>query len=408
MILPYWQNNRIQLYNSDCRHMTEVPDNSGHCIVTSPPYWGLRRYSGLPDKIGGNNGSSWKGQFGLEPTIELYIQHTFEILAECKRVLRKDGVCFWNIGDSYTGGGNNRSNHSLISQKQASNAGAIRQCADHQKNIRLSGLKPKDLCLIPFRAAIAAQEQGWWVRSVIIWLKNNPMPESVRDRPTESHEYILMLTKSAKYYWDQEAVREKTGNESTWEEYANGDGHHSPSGTLEEGKSAGFGSKHDSFTHPNGRNLRSVWSFPTQPYKEAHFATYPEELPKRCIKAATSEYGVCSKCGAPWERIVEKGLTIHDGHTEGGKEDNSKRLSIMRQAARERGAEYRNEQKTLGWHPTCKCDAERVPATVLDPFAGSGTTLYVATKLGRRAVGYELSEPYYKLIIDRCRPEVFL
>lgn len=374
----FYQDNHITLYNKDCRSMSELPDDSIQCVVTSPPYWGLRKYAGEQDLIWGgdnhhehewtdiaprrdrfgrdvkdinskeytNKGSyvdipstntcslcgAWRGAYGLEPTPELYVQHTIEILREIRRVLRKDGVVFWNIGDSYNSAASNQQgrgvNGSDVGEREAySNLG-------RRKLPRHEILKPKDLCLIPFRVAIAAQEDGWWVRSVIIWSKNNPMPESVKDRPTESHEYILMLTKSSRYYWDQEAVRVKTGNEMSWEEYNSRLGH-SFGGTIE----TRFGTdKHDGgHSHPNGRNLRSVWEFPTQPYLKAHFATFPEELPERCIKAASKEGDI-----------------------------------------------------------------------ILDPFAGSGTTLWVAKKLNRKAVGYEISKEYCDLVMERNRQQVIL
>ena len=177
---------------------------------------------------------AWRGAFGLEPTIEMYVAHTVEILRECRRVLRPDGVLFWNIGDSYAsrleGGQTNvRWQHKV--QEGMSNR-------DHEKSLdrstrleRTGGLKPKDLCLIPARVALAAQADGWWVRSLIIWAKPNPMPESVTDRPTNAYEHILMLTKSARYFFDAHAVRELSVTGDTRKPYApgqvdvRGDGH---------------------------------------------------------------------------------------------------------------------------------------------------------------------------------------
>ncbi len=228
-----------------------LADESVQCVVTSPPYWGLRKYAGEQELVwggredcehgwggeipgdprggsgpaakecyGGQDGESnyarqvgrgneclvcgaWRGAYGLEPTVNLYVQHTVEILREIRRVLRADGVVFWNIGDSYAASNRGSGGHS---PKQDSNRGSWTP-GNHRNEIS-DGLKPKDLCLIPFRVALAAQADGWWVRSDIIWAKPNPMPESVTDRPTRSHEYILMLTKSARYYFDSFAVRE--------------------------------------------------------------------------------------------------------------------------------------------------------------------------------------------------------
>jgi DNA modification methylase len=469
-----YQDLHIKLYNHDCRSMSEISDNSIQCVVTSPPYWGLRKYSGNQDLIwGGNNHhehewgeqqlihrydkklsndyggwdrpsrneaartadnhsyclkcNAWRGAFGLEPTPELYIQHSIEILREIKRVLRKDGTVFWNIGDSYSGGnGNsnryNRGPNSIMPQ----NTNKLFNEVSITSNKNHPVIKPKDLCLIPFRVAIAVQEDGWWVRSVIIWSKNNPMPESVKDRPTESHEYILLLTKSAKYYWDQEAVRETyTEPLNRWGGNDVRNSSHKYIDTFENGEdNGGIGAigktsmlRSGALTRPDpaGRNLRSVWTFPTQGYPEAHFATFPEELPERCIKAGTPEYGCCDKCGTPYERIIESGFTKHDGQTNSKSDPRDKlngatgRLALLRQAARENGGEYINETKTLGWQQSCKCkDSKPVPSTVLDPFAGSGTTLWVAKKLNRKANGYELSSKYCQLIIDRNKQQVII
>ncbi|MBA7707094.1 hypothetical protein ES703_115959 [subsurface metagenome] len=432
--------------------MSELPDESVQCVVTSPPYWGLRKYSGVPDLIWGGDENcehewvektyllsdkwcyaekniqhkgkmteeqfisaaqakrpmasicslcgAWKGSYGLEPNPELYISHSIEILREIRRVLRKDGVVFWNIGDSYWGGGQHHGDKNIGKQTTGQSYGPIDKTHNH------NSLKPKDLCLIPFRIAIAAQEDGWWVRSVIIWSKPNPMPESVKDRPTESHEYILMLTKSAKYYWDQEAVREPYSPTERW------------GGEMYKGSKIEYPNKEDAglarerSCYPNiGRNIRTVWQFPTKPGPSGavrNFAVFPEKLPEICIEAATPEVGCCSKCGAPWSRVIKKGFTNHNGATRTAYPEGSsaKRLALLRQAARQRGAEYQNIKETLGWHPTCKCNADKIPSLVLDPFLGSGTTLWVAKRLGRRGVGYELSEDYCALALERNRQMV--
>ncbi len=471
----FYKDNHNTIYCLDFRR-NDLPDECVQCVVTSPPYWGLRKYSGEQELIWGDNNcehqwistptqeaysgkrrfihghngegaraitrkdnpeaweqlkqgdfcslcGAWKGAYGLEPTPEMYIEHTIEILREIRRVLRKDGVVFWNIGDAYFGGGfgispGGTEDFAQRYPKQASNLGT----AEHEDRKLLGSLKkrhpvlkPKDLCLIPFRVAIAAQEDGWWVRSVIIWSKPNPMPESVTDRPTESHEYILMLTKSAKYYWDADAVREPYLMNRWGGKYkTNEDVKVSPGEERAGGQGSLNRMNDDCYPH-SGRNIRSVWEFPTQPYPEAHFAVFPEKLPELCIKAATPEVGCCSKCGAPWGRIIEKGLTAHDGTTHGKSDPNDKsnkgaygRLAQLRQAARERGGEYVNTQKTIGWQPTCKCKSPRVPSTVLDPLAGAGTTLWEAKKLNRYAVGYEISGEYCHLGADRCRQQVLL
>jgi len=257
-------------------------------------------------------------------------------------------------------------------------------------------------------------EPGWWVRSVIIWSKPNPMPESVTDRPTESHEYILMLTKSARYYWDQEAVREKYteplnrwgGNDvrntsHKWVEAYEQGGDNAGIGPVGKTSMLRAGAK----TRPDeaGRNIRSVWEFPTQPFPEAHFAVFPEKLPQICIKAATPEVGCCSKCGKPWERILERVSRGKSYAT--GKSSNKRDNGLATAFSGYDDGSSAPEFKTLGWQPTCKCNADKVPSVVLDPFAGAGTSLWIAKKLNRMAIGFELSGEYCELIVDRIRQQ---
>ena len=455
-IMKYYQDNHATIYNGDCRSMTELPDESVQCVVTSPPYWGLRKYSGEQELIWGDKEcehrwgiadtkemnyvqgnpefarphreqknftattntcslcGAWKGAYGLEPTPEMYIQHTVEIMREIRRVLRKDGVVFWNIGDSYWGGKGqsgqgspeyqsmrqdvslNKPYHQIAGDKQT-------RPSDGSHNI----LKPKDLCLIPFRVAIALQEDKWWVRSDIIWSKPNPMPESVTDRPTNSHEYIFLLTKSSKYYWDADAVREpqsptthsKGNNPRTTDRFAD--------------KSQGSHKDWHEYTPETdmgGRNIRSVWEFPTQPYPEAHFAVFPEKLPEICIKAGTPEEGCCSKCGKPWVRMTERVDKGWDGSKYGenavAASGGAKSGGTAQSTLGSSHGQLVGSQQTLGWQPTCKCNADKVPSLVLDPFSGSGTVLWVAKKLNRRVVGYELSKEYCELALDRNRQGV--
>lgn len=434
------------IYHGDSRDMKEIPDESIQCVVTSPPYWGLRKYAGCPDLIWGgkddcrhewgdlvrgkeygrhdtNDPSStnfgawanwdgdtgnnaghyclkcgaWRGQFGLEPTIELYVAHTLVFLKEIWRVLRKDGVVFWNVGDSYMSHAGDRNkvggfqaNPNKERLEAESSMSMIKRTTD--------ALKDKDLCLIPYRVALAAQQQGWWVRSAIIWNKPNPMPESVTDRPTNAYEHIFLFTKSARYYWDMEAVREP--HIRLWEPETNNPGWLNGSAKyVAAGISGGSGFKND--PNPSGRNLRDVWTFPTKGYSGAHFAVFPPEIPERCIKAGTPEYGCCDKCGSPYERIIKK-----ENNTRTMGDPKLYKSNPVPGDDRELGggACGENLTQTLGWQQTCKCkNSNPVPSTVLDPFSGSGTTLLVAAKLGIKAIGYELSDKYQDLIVDRNR-----
>ena len=381
----------IELLNANALNVP-LADRSVHCVVTSPPYYGLRDY-GI------------SGQLGLEQSPEEYVAKMVDVFREVKRVLRDDGTVWLNMGDSYAGSGKGQGGKGTTSEKQLTNFGSY-----HGEIVIDCGLAQKQLLGIPWRVAFALQADGWWLRSDIIWHKPNPMPESVTDRPTKSHEYVFLLTKSARYYYDADAVREE---HQTKESRPDGIirnrefGHDS-----KENKLRGFKVKNniDQPQHsqhhgndigysPNGRNRRTVWTIATAPYSGAHFATYPPKLVEPCIKAGTSEKGCCSICGAPWERVVEKGLTAHDGTVNSKydptkKQDGAGRLAQLRQAARERGGEYVNESKTIGWQPTCQCEGELVPCVVFDPFAGSGTTLLVARQLGRSGVGIDLSYAY--------------
>lgn len=371
---------------------------------------------------------AWKGAFGLEPTPEMYIDHSIEILREIKRVLRKDGVVFWNIGDSYFGsqGGSHDYRQDKSLQKdiynwdkpQSKHWGKWRHDAPNTVQVNRAipvsdTLKPKDLCLIPFRLAIACQEDGWWIRSVIIWSKLNPMPESVTDRPTESHDYILMLTKSARYYWDADAVRSPLAEATVkrakspfypdhWKAqlYRQTQGIERDAQTFNRDVYSRIASGEKTI-----HNIRTVWEFPTQPspFRGVHFAVFPEKLPEICIKAATSEKGCCPKCGAPWVRVIKViGSNYPARKAKGVGGPYNLKPELLREAAKL--GNLGSQSETLGWRPACNCgNLKPTPCLVLDPFAGTGTTLWVAKKLGRRAVGYDISEAYCKLALERNR-----
>jgi DNA modification methylase len=265
------------LIRGDARH---IPLKAGvvQSVVTSPPYWGLRDY-GL-----GESG------IGLERTPEEYVAQIVAVFREVWRVLRDDGMLWLNLGDCYAGSPVGSFNGGGFKDKSAQTGGrdmsgvATSGTLDKLKG---SGLKPKDLVGIPWRVAFALQADGWYLRSDIIWAKPNPMPESVRDRPTKAHEYVFLLTKSERYYFNQNAVRESYAR--LWDASK-------PNGrTLGSGSTytidAGMPTAHKRQARPIapglGRNLRSVWTIATQPYSGAHFATFPQEIPERCIKAGT-------------------------------------------------------------------------------------------------------------------------
>jgi hypothetical protein len=247
------------------------------------------------------------------------------------------------------------------------------------------------------------QQAGWYLRSDIIWAKPNPMPESTTDRPTKAHEYVFLLTKSQRYFYDAEAVREPG---PTYVRRAGGYAGRKPD---DGGPNHAIYDENCSFAQRDvitvGRNRRSVWTIATQAFPEAHFATYPEDLVRPCILAGTSAWGCCPTCGAPWERIWQReyhgpaGMDYKDAGSGGGKRSH---------AGGESWARWKREypDRTLSWRPTCKCGGEPVPCTVLDPFFGSGTTGLVALKLGRHAIGIELQHAYAEMARRRLTPEL--
>jgi len=385
----------ITLLNGDARTIP-LADQSVHCVVTSPPYWGLRSYSvdlsvwgGKPDcehewgeeisqyqrgKVGNHStltgGSqrpesddasqiirqgyfcracgAWHGCLGLEPTPELYVEHIVACMREVWRVLRPDGTLWLNLGDSYTSGGR-RTRDPGQSKKHP--AFEDDRFADGLRPDTPDSLKPKGLCMIPARVAIALQTDGWYLRSDIIWSKPNPMPESVTDRPTKAHEYVFLLAKSERYYYDMEAIKEPaqlwTGQAATFERengkatelripgqaYASHrSNRRSVNNKTFRGGGAYTGNRAFDNSHPVDReshgnvenisglrNRRSVWTVATQSYSGPHFATFPPALVEPMILAGTSARGCCPACGAQWVRVVEK------------------------------------PDRTIGWIPTCSC-----------------------------------------------------
>ena len=439
----------VTLYHGDALTvLATLPAESVQTGITSPPYWALRdygtatwaggaeqcnhveraargdagrvstdaragvnpapvdtpmRYRDLCLKCGARR---LDAQLGLEPTPEAYVASLVAVFREVRRVLRSDGTCWIVMGDSYaTGAGRVGERPGGGTQ---GDAWAERGAMTSPNRMPIPGLKPKDLVGIPWRLAFALQADGWYLRSDIIWAKPNPMPESVTDRPTKAHEYLFLLAKSERYYYDAEAIREPLQPQTIDRAKYPGQSHHPRGWHTEDVPINGGSLRPDvSFLNPSGRNRRrSVWTIATAPYPDAHFATFPPDLVKPCILAGTSERGACAACGAPWERVVER-EAMHDDRPRP-----SERIRPEHgwKGLNETGSHTQTGTRatTLGWQPTCRCEAATVPCTVLDPFAGSGTTLYVAKELNRRALGIELSAAYLPLITDRLRQGVLL
>lgn len=253
----------IKVLQGDCREVLKtMPDKTYHTCVTSPPYWGLRDY-------GEDN------QLGLEETPQEYVANLVEVFREVRRVLRDDGTVWLNLGDSYSSGGRKTTTNQTV--RGDTDYGVTRPPV-------YKGIKPKDLVGIPWRVAFALQEDGWYLRQDIIWNKPNPMPESVKDRCTKSHEYIFLLSKKDKYYFDNESIKEEAINKDNLSDSFVG-----KQGTANyHVVSGGVGSDKKIY---DVKNKRSVWTVTTKPYKEAHFATYPPDLIEPCILAGCPEEG---------------------------------------------------------------------------------------------------------------------
>jgi DNA modification methylase len=290
MLTPSINDSDVRIWHGDVIEcLREMPDGIAQTCVTSPPYWGLRDYGA-------------DGQIGLEATPDEYVKRIVEVFREVRRVLRDDGTLWLNLGDSYAGSGPSGASYQSETTKRREAGGmdgSFRVSASlrdrgltyaEKKPVAPPGLKPKDLVGIPWRVAFALQADGWYLRSDIIWHKPNPMPESVTDRPTKSHEYVFLLSKSARYYYDAEAIRE-SGKD--WSKGGPSIGiaetHHYGPNNGGNGGLKNLASRYKVGEESSSRNARSVWTITTKPYAEAHFATFPIELPERCIKAGSRE-----------------------------------------------------------------------------------------------------------------------
>lgn len=397
-----------------------LESESVHCCVTSPPYFGLRSYleKDDPDKL---------LELGSEKTPEEYLEKMVIVFREVKRVLRSDAVLFLNMGDSYASGKGtcfNPGGGDCSLEANRKDKGAYPLDRGNKSTLSRSGLKPKDLIGMPWALAFALRDDGWWLRSDIIWAKPNPMPESVTDRPTKSHEYLFLLTKSANYYFDQEAVREPVAESTIGRgpvDFGGAKGRQyktdiQPNDPNYRGGSEQWGRMFDyKESCKNGRNLRSVWTIPTEPTKDAHFATFPRKLVEPFIKAGTSERGACPQCLAPWVRVVEKrggttGKSWHD-HNSDSEKGQSQGSHPGGVGAREAKAGNPYQVVSTGWRPSCSHGFDPIPSTVLDCFAGTGTTGRVARDLGRNFILIELNPKYLQFMENKvvdafCQPEV--
>lgn len=419
--------------SQECDHKNGTLQSNKSTLHPGTSQNDKRNFDGMPykDTCAKCGAHRIDDQIGLEPTPAEYVAKLVSVFREVKRVLRDDGTLWLNLWDSYA-------NANPGSGGECKLKGAGKNMTESRyTNIKrdMTGIKPKDLLGIPWRVAFALQqpyyrclgcenvahasewgrfpngrlicpacelskghaieEQGWYLRSDIIWHKPNPMPESVKDRPTKAHEYIFLMAKSQRYYYDAEAIAELLATEP-----------HSP-----KNKTSGrlvYNGKTDNAVHQservwglNGfRNKRTVWTVTTKPYREAHFATFPPDLIEPCVLAGTSAMGCCPKCGAGWLRVVEY---VNKSESVAGKKTQQKRdAGLVTAFSGYADGSTAPTKITTGWQPSCSCDAgETVPCVVLDPFNGSGTTGYVALKNNRDYIGIELNPDYITLTDKR-------
>lgn len=495
-----------RLIVGDCRQeLAKLKTGSVHCVVTSPPYFGLRDYGtgewqggradcdhvvgqsrkglGLAHSSAATRGGAIKvaetpdiqarglcprcgatrqdSQIGLEPTPAEFVAELVAVFREVWRVLRDDGTVWLNIGDSYANDG-----------KWGGSTGGKHVTALHGatgvgRGKRKTGIRPKSLMLIPARLSIALQEDGWIVRSDVIWSKSNAMPESVVDRPTSAHEHVFLLTKSERYFYDAEAIKVARASDEDAATFRGGSYVENQIDNATLGKRQARGKRKvrglpprhaqyasstrdslDDVDRGGMRNARNVWTIATVPYKEAHFATFPPALAEPCVKAGTSARGCCPKCGAGWTRVISKETAWASNAALAGTEIAGK--GHPSDQVRE-DHDVRNgpvsDTRTLGFYPSCSCDglaplaaypakpalaasmaawrdacaiidgsreiqcraaldaAEVRPAVVLDPFAGAGTVGLVASRLQRHSVLIELNPASAELARSRLQKD---
>ncbi len=457
--------------------LRELPEKSINMVMTSPPYWALRDYGSTVEtiwdgnencyhdfetnkeisrfsnnkwKVGNNivgeenlheyktrgdsfcnNCGAWKGQLGLEPTFDLYIKHLCDIFDEIKRVLRNDGTCWVNIGDTYYGNSSySNSGRAGFSGKDGNDDEWKRQFGDGKclycgklcktqfcdrtclnkmgNDFRSQNrqMPSKSLVMIPFRFAIEMVNRGWILRNTIIWHKRNCMPSSVKDRFTVDFEYLFFFSKKKNYYFEtqyeklsEEIVRDFQRRKNLRWTTGKTSKHH---GRKESGDKNREGRTRDEFIDlEQGRNKRTVWTINPKPFSESHFAVYPEELCETPIKAGCPEF-VCNKCGKP--KILEikySGGTI--GKAWHDHSDDLKKGMLGRGGIPSKTEEpYKKEIK--GYKPTCSCNVGFTSGIVLDPFFGAGTTGLVALKQNKKFIGIELNKEYIEIAKKRIKP----
>jgi len=388
----FFSTRRGILYQGDVLEVLQsLPDESVDCIITSPPYWGLRDYG-------------VEGQIGLEPSLDEYLEKLLRVTAELRRVLKSTGVMFWNHGDNYGNSGGKQGGRSTRPNLDPA----------YEMIRPRTPVPQKSLCLQNYRLAIRMiDEQGWILRNVIIWYKPNHMPASVKDRFAVSYEPVFMFVKSKKYWFDLDAVRLplKESSLRRWEFAVRKNETYGENTNLKAERESyspqspyareGRPSLAQSMDPARGANPGDVWSIPTQPLPEPHFAAFPEGLVEPMILSGCPQW-ICRKCGRARERIVRTEKHIcREINTKKGRGIRSSRI----------GSPFYCEKKWIAAHHTvgwtdCGCNAGWEAGVVLDPFMGSGTVALVAERLNRRWIGIELSEKYCEITRKRLIKEL--
>jgi DNA modification methylase len=371
--------------------------------------WTTRDGTAFRDECGKCGARRVDQQIGLEATPDEWVARLVVVFREVRRVLRDDGTLWVEIGDSYLANSRGASGGTDAYTSADTKSGAPGHVPNSwsatQQTPTKHPTKPKDLLGQPWLLAFALRADGWYLRSEIIWARPNPMPESVTDRPTKSHSTVFLLSKQPRYFYDADAIREAPGyrDSGTGGNRASFRGGYD--GKQNKPSDNGFNTDRDA-TPEMGANARSVWNIPTQPTPFAHFATWPEALVRRMILAGTSERGCCPECGAPWVRDVEKGEPEVDPRVYSAKgatqyDDGLWAMRVMDGTGST--LNHTVSRDTVGWSPSCHHDHQPVSCTVLDPFAGSATTMLVARNHGRRSIGIELNEDYLQIAAKRLQ-----
>jgi len=441
---------RNKIYQLDAlKGLQQLPDESVDMVITSPPYWGLRDYGSEVESIWdgdekckhewvGKTGSklrgkfckhcsAWKGQLGLEPNFTLYLKHLLQIFDKVYRVLKQDGTLWVNLGDSYAGSWGNYGrdgiqwigkNENFKSRSWLRRGPTLRPPTSLKQE-----LQKKSLCMVPERFAIEMIGRRWILRNKIIWHKPNPMPSPVKDRLTNSWEYVFFFSKSKKYYFDLDAIREPHKTAGIRRTQHNWDGQResnsswqgpqshrmchpkgrNPSDFIENTgiiNSATLGlynnRENQSKGHLLGKNPGDCWDISTRGFKEAHFATFPERLLERPIM--TTPLWICKRCGTPKTRITKTHRTKLIPNITADRAELKKTGYKIAQPLKR----CLTMHSTQGW-TSCACKAGWRPSLILDIFMGSGTTAAVAKRLSRDYIGFEMNSDYVKMAEERLK-----